>query len=121
MKIYVASKVKHAPMWVAVRQYLLPKGHEIVSTWIDEAGEGQTTSYTELARRCIDEISACDVLILFCEPGDLLKGALIEVGAALALGKKVAVVGDCESLSRVFKAHDLWSEHDSILDILLSL
>lgn len=121
MKIYVASKAKHAPMWLAVRQYLLPKGHEIVSTWIDEVGKSQTVSYGELARRCIDETRACDILILFCEPGDLLKGTLIEVGAALALGKKVAVVGDCESLSHVFKAHDLWSQHDSILDILLSL
>lgn len=121
MNIYVASKVKHAAMWKAVRQYLLPKNHAITSTWIDEAGEGETASYTELATRCISEIAASDVLILYCEPGELLKGALIEVGAALALGKKVAVVGDCESLSRVFKSHGLWSEHESILDILLSL
>jgi hypothetical protein len=86
----------------------------VIGSWIDEAGEGQTADYSELASRCISEIKEADVVILYCEPGDQLKGALIEVGAALALGKRVACVGECESLSRVFNAHPLWTFYPSI-------
>jgi nucleoside 2-deoxyribosyltransferase len=103
-KFYVASKVKHAPMWLEIRS----QGRQITSTWIDEAGEGQSADYSELSRRCIMEIEAADVVILYCEAGEILKGAMIEAGAALAFGKPVHCVGTCDSLSRVFNRHPLW-------------
>jgi hypothetical protein len=105
--IYVASKVVHAEMWRQARANGLP----IIATWIDEAGEGQTADYAELAGRCIREATSAHAVILFCQPGEVLKGALIEVGAALAVGIPVHAVGDCESISRVFRKHPLWSEH----------
>jgi nucleoside 2-deoxyribosyltransferase len=81
MRVYVASKVKHAEMWRLLRVRM-----GIVSTWIDEAGEGQTENYTELAQRCLREVQDSDAVVLFCEPREVLKGALLEVGAALAYG-----------------------------------
>lgn len=36
LKIYVASKTRHAAKWKA----LINKGYNIISTWIDEAGPG---------------------------------------------------------------------------------
>jgi hypothetical protein len=40
--IYVASRVKHAPMWRGLRDMQrLP----INSTWIDEDGEGETADF----------------------------------------------------------------------------
>lgn len=101
-KIYIASKVKHAKKWVDFRD------DRIISTWIYEAGEGESASYAALARRCLDEIRRCDWFVLYCEPSEILKGALIEVGAALALGKQVRVVGKCDNLSRVFNEHPLF-------------
>jgi hypothetical protein len=104
MRVYTASKVKHAPLWVRLRD----EGLHVIATWIDEAGEGQTPDRSELAERCLREVGMADLLLLYCEPDDLLKGALVEAGAALALGKPVLCVGTCASISRVFVAHPLW-------------
>lgn len=90
--IYVASRASipaRSEMWRALRA----QGCPIVSTWIDEAGEGQTASFPELWERIEREIDACVSLVLYVEPDDFpLKGALIEVGMALGRGKPVAVV-----------------------------
>lgn len=110
-KFYVASKIKYAELWRTQRDRL---GHNIISTWIDEAEEGQTNDYSELACRCITEIKKCDILLLYCKPGEVLKGALIEAGAALALGKEIRCVGSCESLSRIFIKHNKWRQFQSL-------
>jgi hypothetical protein len=112
--IYVASKVKHAEMWKGLRQ----AGEPIISTWIDEAGEGQTKDYGELAVRCLSEIGTATALIVYCESGELLKGALLEAGVALASGVPVYCVGTCNSISRVFIHHPIWHTCESIQDAL---
>lgn len=114
MSIYVASKTVHAPKWRLLRA----QGVRIISSWVDESEEGQTASYAELAERCIREIHNCDYVLLYCEPGEVLKGAIIEAGAALALGKHVCCVGTCNSISRVFREHPLWSDHETIQSAL---
>jgi hypothetical protein len=113
MKIYTASKTAHAQKWRALR-----RDHDVTASWIDEAGESQTADYSELATRCITDIESADVLLLYCEPGELLKGALIEAGIALALGKQVRCVGECASLSRVFNRHPLWRQFATIKEAL---
>lgn len=114
MKIYTASKVKHFEKWIDLRK----NGYAIVSTWIDEAGEGQSVDYTELSERCIKEIRDCDFLLLYCEEGEILKGALIEAGIALAFGKEVRCIGRCDTLSRVFIKHPLWKSYFRVTDAL---
>jgi hypothetical protein len=114
--IYVASKTKHAEMWRLLRTNM-----HIESTWIDEAGEGETDDYSELAARCLREVQSSSALVLYCQPGDVLKGALIEVGAALAFGIPVYCVGTCESLSRVFSRHPLWHKSGSLHDACESI
>lgn len=117
MRVYAASKVKHAGMWRALRDFGMP----IHSSWIDEAGEGQTADHAELAMRCLLEVHETQALILFCEPGDILKGALIEAGAALALGKHVYCVGTCESLSiRTFSKHPNWHEVSTVHEAFMA-
>lgn len=112
--IYFASKVWHAKQWQTLRD----AGVLTVSTWIDEAGEGQTADYAELSDRCVAEISRASAVLLYCEPGEILKGALIEVGVALATGTPVLCVGECESLSRVFRKHPLWQEFSTVDEAL---
>jgi hypothetical protein len=91
--LYVASRARvpqRPQMWRRLRDRL---GWNILSTWIDEADEGATQSFEELWARIEREITASDALMLYARPEDFpLKGALIEVGMALALGKPVAVV-----------------------------
>ena len=115
MKIYVASKVKHAPMWRELRSL----GWPINSTWIDESGEGESSSLSDLASRCINEAAEADVLLLYCEPGEVQKGAMVEVGAALASGTPVASVGRCETTSKTFVEHPWWFEMFSVGDALM--
>ena len=82
-KVYVASKasVKRYPdKWKELRA----NGWHINSTWIDEAGEGQTADWSELWTRIVREITEAVGLIIWVEPdGAKLKGALVEVGVAL--------------------------------------
>lgn len=90
--IYVASRAstpQRPAMWRALRD----EGWHITSTWIDEAGEGQTGSFIELWHRIEREIRSSCGLILYAESADFpLKGAYIEVGLALGAGLPVAVV-----------------------------
>lgn len=115
--VYFASKVKHAARWRDPRH----AGLRIASSWIDEAGEGQTTDYAELAQRCLDEIAEATAVVIYCEPGEILKGALVEVGAALMAGTPVICVGTCDTLSRVFRRHPQWIEVATLGDALAVL
>jgi hypothetical protein len=91
IKFYVASRAsipERGQMWRRWRA----RGIQITSSWIDEDGDGQTEDFTELWHRIQREIEQCDVLVLYAETGDFpLKGALIEVGMALGMGKRVVV------------------------------
>jgi hypothetical protein len=88
--IYIASKVKHADRWRFLRDAL---GEPIISTWIDEAGEGETSDHDDLWRRCITEASNCRLLIVYREADEVLKGAWVELGCALTKGVPVYAVG----------------------------
>jgi hypothetical protein len=88
--IYIASKVKHADRWRFMRDKV---GEPIISTWIDEAGEGETSDHHDLWRRCITEASNCELLIVYREPEEVLKGAWVELGCALTNNVPVFAVG----------------------------
>lgn len=102
MTIYTASKAIYGPMWRVLRE----KGWPINSTWIDESGEGQTGDWADLWSRCVTEAATADALLVYARSGDVLKGALVEVGAALAAGKPVHVVDPESTLA----AHS-WTRH----------
>src|SRR5689334_21817984 len=110
-RIYVASKTKHAGKWLEFRD----RGYNIISTWIDEAGPGQSKSLSDLARRCIEEAKSADVLIVYAEEGDTpLKGAYIEIGAALANNIPIYAVGPVISETNCFPHHAFWFKLDSL-------
>lgn len=102
--IYIASKTKHADRWRFLRDQI---GEPIISTWIDEAGPGESSDLSDLWHRCILEASSADILILYREPGDALKGAWVELGAALASGVIVYAVG----IDEFSVAHDKRIQH----------
>ena len=89
--IYIASRatiVERSARWRALRDSGVP----IASSWIDEAGEGETADFTELWDRIMREIDSSSGLVLYAERDDFpLKGALIEAGIALGMGKHVVV------------------------------
>lgn len=75
-------------MWLELRAGGVP----IVSSWIDEAGPGETENMSELWTRIHAEIDVSAAVVLYAEAGDFpLKGALIEAGIAIGLQKRVVV------------------------------
>src|SRR3954465_8070114 len=98
--IYIASKTIHAPRWRNLRNM----GAPIISTWIDEAGAGESTNLVDLWSRCVNEARSCHALIAYREGDEILKGAFVEIGAALANYRAVYLVGfDTPNFS--FKNH----------------
>lgn len=114
--IYGASKTVHAPLWVTLRD----QGFNIVSSWIDLPRDktGQQIDHSKLWRDIEADVRRADFLVLYCLPGELLKGALVELGMALALGKTAFVYGhrdnDCIG---TFRAHPLFVEAGPTLDL----
>ena len=100
--IYFASKVVHARRWRLLRDKI---GYPIISTWIDEAEQGQSQDLADLWRRCVAEASSAEVLVFNAEPGELFKGAWIELGAALSSGVPVLGVG-LDKIEGLTVAHD---------------
>tara|TARA_B100000508_G_scaffold111285_1_gene89526 strand:+ start:180 stop:545 length:366 start_codon:yes stop_codon:yes gene_type:complete len=90
MTVYVSSKLKHKDMWLGRREEGLP----VISSWID--GEKIEGGYAldMMWERYLTEISEARYIIVYVEPGDILKGALIELGAALYKNIPVYVVWD---------------------------
>lgn len=92
LPIYAASRAslpERPKMW----QNMRANGWNIVSSWIDEAGPGETKDRRDLWLRIHGEIARSMGLIFYAEPGDFpFKGAMVEIGMALGMGKPVALV-----------------------------
>lgn len=88
--IYIASKTVHASRWRILRDKV---GEPIISTWIDEAGAGESKDLHDLWHRCLTEAAACRVLIAYREKDEVFKGGWVEIGAALSSGVPVYAVG----------------------------
>ncbi len=91
--IYVASKASHRPMWREMR-----KRYPIEARWIDVddsyiGRELTDDEYRGLWVTCIEDVSTSGAVVAWYEAGEVWKGALIEIGVALALGKPVFLAG----------------------------
>ena len=112
-RIYIASRASipaRAAEWRRLRDV---DGHDITSTWIDEAGPGKTADFGDLWQRILNEVTSADRLILYVEAADLpLKGAYVEVGMALAAGIPVTVVApDIEVDPHTCRPLGSWLRH----------
>ena len=90
--IYIASKACHAPKWIDLRS----KNWNIISSWINFYEKDMITDWSEHWITCVREARSADFLILYHEDNEVQKGALIELGAALAKSTKIIFVGDPE-------------------------
>ena len=107
--IYTASKLRHAPKWREMRA----EGWPINSTWIDRV-EAPPSEFADIWEHCIKEASTAQVLVLYREPDEILKGAFVEIGAALSHGVPVFASG-CNDLS--FIQHPLVTICYGVADI----
>lgn len=95
-KVYVISKIKHAEMWRELRDKV-----NIISSWIDIENNEDPDVLTKMWVTFIEEASTCTHAIVYVEEEEQLKGGLIELGAALAGGATVYVIGHVPELRTV--------------------
>lgn len=103
-RIYTASKTRHAGKWRDLRA----AGHAVCASWIDEEcpEDKSKPEIPGLWAAMVREAAGCDAVLMYHEAGEVLKGALIEVGCALAHGKPVYLCGDVS-----VKALGSWVSH----------
>ena len=92
MKIYCASKSKHAPLWEKWKA----RGVHVTSSWLEKFDQGRLSDQTAHWNSILADIKGSDALVLYAEPGEVQKGALAEFGIAFGLGKKLFYVGPVE-------------------------
>lgn len=125
MKIYLASRYSRADEMQGVRDVLTTMGHEITSRWIDHHGGKYPGSFTPqqlnddpaycsgIAGADWEDLAAADTVISFTCGSGGKGGRHVEFGMAVALGKRLAVVGPREHVFHTLPqvAHyDTWSD-----------
>lgn len=96
IKIYGASCLNHAKLWINEinrrSKYFTLHSSWQNSFWFPAGPEESPDAARIFWYKDIEEIRTCDALICYAEVGDVLRGAICEVGAALALKKPVILV-----------------------------
>ena len=97
--VYLAARLRRSPEMRSTRLQLNEMGHVVTSRWIDaNEGDGHSDNHLSdadrrmIAARNAEDINDCDVMIGWVE--STVRGLLVEVGIAWALGKRVILVGD---------------------------
>lgn len=122
MRIFLSSRYSRRDELREIRRVLQSQGYDVVSRWLDSdwneteregiyAGGTQSSAAPpeyreEYAVKDLEDVAGCDVLICFSEPprSGTRGGRHAELGAALALGKQVILVGAPE---HIFHHHPL--------------
>jgi hypothetical protein len=86
--IYTASKTRHAAMWRDLRE----QGYRIIATWIDYADGSAVTDWQRLWLSCVSEAAAANIMLVYVERDDELRGAYVEMGVAIANQRRVMLV-----------------------------
>ena len=100
IKVYIASKLSYAKRFRDLREIWGMRGVDLHARWFDQAElehvNHELTPHDFHVFWLVDEedVRQSDAVILYAENGDRLRGALVEVGMAIALGKLVIVIGD---------------------------
>jgi hypothetical protein len=100
MKFYIASSSVERARDLA--QKLVDAGHKVTSSWIKTGWGSHGPQFDEersqVARRDLMDVTAADALILLSDEDNVPGGKHVEFGYAIALGKKVYVIGRRENI-----------------------
>jgi hypothetical protein len=114
MRIYLAAAYHHYPLMQEVAALLTQHGHTVMSRWIKGANAAHDGNLfapevlqrsQQWAQGDLEDVKAAEVLLYFSEPGTRQRGGkAVEFGVALALGKRLIVVGGFEHLFHTLRA-----------------
>jgi len=99
MKVYLAAMYSLMTSMQFYHDRLRNAGHEPTSRWVD--GNEEDMSQAEAAAMDLIDVERADVLILFTnQKGTMFKGGgrFVELGYAIAIDKRIIVVGDYENV-----------------------
>lgn len=110
-KFYVAGKCEEREKIRELMQTLISLGNEITVDWTvhERSDTGYPAAY---AQEDIEGVRRADIYIGYFMNKNDYKGALVELGAALGLGKRVFIVGHAID-SCIFVGHPLVTQVDS--------
>ncbi len=100
IKVYIASKLSNAEQFRAYRTTWTKDGINLHARWFDQAmlehSEHSLSPHDFHIFWLVDEedVKVADAVIVCGYSTDKLRGALIEAGIAIAMGKLVIVIGD---------------------------
>lgn len=89
IKVYITSKREHAKFLSKIEI----DGIHIISRWLWTAGRGDIPVTHWLTENFVDMANA-DYVVLYVEKDDDLNASLLELGAAMYLGKKILIAGE---------------------------
>ena len=95
MKIYTAGKLYHADMLKALEEQW--SQHVFTARWAsDHVGKVPDTPAfaREFWIQDHADVANSDIVLVYADEDDKLRGSLIEAGIAIALGVSVVVIGD---------------------------
>lgn len=107
VKVYIASKMCHAERW---RNAYEENPHfHIVSRWpfLEPFIAPTEANARKFWQDDVADIQAADAVIVYAEEGEKLRGALVEAGIAIGLGKLVIVIGEHPDFGT-------WSHHPQV-------
>lgn len=100
VKCYVASKLAHAPKLLALRADW-PRVHFTARWVLTAALESERGTPAPIwIQNNVDDIARAEVVLVYAEAADELKGAIWEAGVAWTLEKEIWLVGDNRSYSQ---------------------
>lgn len=111
IRVYPSSKVRHAHMWRRLQEDI---PHVFFNArWIKRAekeSDLQGDDFRDLWSECKEDVMDSDALLVYAEDGDHLKGALVEVGMAIANDIRVVLVTTDENRL----AYGTWIHADNV-------
>ena len=108
-KFYVSSKLKHGKIWTSS---VALKGI-ITSSWIYTGELLDPETWGPMWDKYLEEIALCTDFVMYVEKGDVLRGALIEAGAAMMLEKPIQIIWDGE-FDELRAIAGSWITHESV-------
>jgi nucleoside 2-deoxyribosyltransferase len=106
--VYIASKMDRAGEWRKLYSYsdLI----NIVSRWpfLEPSVDPTPNNAKKFWRTDYLDIQSCDFLICFAAGEDKLRGALVEAGMAIGMGKTVIVIGNHDD-------YGTWKYHEQVI------
>lgn len=119
LSFYCAGKIWHAPKFQMLRDTV---GLPVQARWIDLSQDSDIVQNRkgDLWQQCYEDVRDSSFVLLYSEDqSEEQRGALVEVGMAYGMGKRVYAIGSCNStkpnaISDVaFTHHHLWTWLDT--------